>query len=132
MTRHIDFGKKGEDQAAEWLIQKGYEILHRNWRYGRYEVDIIARLGQVLHFIEVKSRHLSAYGPPEESINRKKIRNMMLAALEWRHRFTLHNSTPDPIAHHSISYTRVQYDVLAITIDSGNDPEYFFIEDVSL
>jgi putative endonuclease len=119
MTRHIDFGKKGEDQAAEWLTQKGYETLHRNWRYGRYEVDIIARLGQVLHFIEVKSRHRSAYGPPEESINRKKIRNMMQAALAWRHRF-------------SIPYSRVQFDVLAITIDSANDPEYFFIEDVSL
>lgn len=119
MPGHIDFGKKGEDHASEWLTQKGYTILHRNWRYGRYEVDIIARHQQILHFIEVKCRHRSVYGPPEESINGKKIRNMMKAALEWRHRFR-------------VGYSRVQYDVLAISIGPGGDPEYFFIEDVSL
>ena len=118
MPPHIDFGRKGEVWAAEWLIRKEYEILHQNWRYGRYEVDIIARQGKVLHFIEVKCRQWSVYGPPEESVSRKKIRNMMKGALAWRIQFPGH--------------ARVQYDVLAITIRPGAEPEYFFIGDVYL
>ncbi len=55
MAEHNDFGKKGEALAVEWLIKKGFEVLHCNWRHGRYEVDIIARLDDVYHFIEVKS-----------------------------------------------------------------------------
>jgi len=116
MPAHIDFGRKGEDRAAEWLIQKEFEILHRNWRHGRYEVDIIARKGSVLHFIEVKCRQWSVYGRPEESVSRKKIRNMMQGALAWRIQFP--------------GNARVQYDVLAITIRPGAEPEYFFIGDV--
>lgn len=116
MPRHIDLGKRGEDRAAEWLVRKEYEILYRNWRYGRYEVDIIARRGNVFHFIEVKCRQWSVYGPPEESVSRKKIRNMMRGSLAWRIQF------PGP--------GRIQYDVLSITIRPGAEPEFFFIEDV--
>ena len=118
MPQHIDIGKKGEEQAVGWLIREGYDILHRNWRYGRYEVDIIARHDEVLHFIEVKCRQRSVYGHPEESVSAKKIRNVMRGALAWQIRFPGH--------------TRVQYDVLAITLRPGAEPEYFFFEDVYL
>ena len=118
MRQHIDLGRKGEDWAARWLIGKGFEILHRNWRYGRYEVDIIAGRGNALHFIEIKSRRSDLYGHPEESVTPKKIRNMMQAALAWRIQFPGH--------------ARVQYDVLAITIRPGAEPEYFLFEDVYL
>jgi putative endonuclease len=116
MRGHIDLGKKGEDQAAEWLERKGHEILDRNWRYGRYELDLITLEGNTLHFIEVKCRQWSAYGPPEGSVNKKKIRNMMLAALAWRTKFKKHG--------------RVQYDVLSVTLRPGEDPVFFFITDV--
>lgn len=118
MRQHIDLGRKGEDWAARWLTGKGFKILHRNWRYGRYEVDIIAGRGNELHFIEIKSRRSDLYGHPEESVTPKKIRNMMQAALAWRIQFPGH--------------TRVQYDVLAITVRPGAEPEYFLFEDVHL
>ena len=43
MSEHNVLGKEGEEMAAKWLLANGYELLHRNWRYGRYEIDIIAQ-----------------------------------------------------------------------------------------
>ena len=80
MARHTDFGKEGEELAAVWLARKGYEILQRNWRHGRYEVDIIACYQGVYHFIEVKSGRSGAYGHPEERVNKNKLRNIMQGA----------------------------------------------------
>jgi putative endonuclease len=118
MTRHIDFGRNGEDMAVEWLTAKGYTILHRNWRHGRYEVDIIATLNGVYHFIEVKSGKDSNFGYPEERVNRRKMQNMMKAAAAW--------------LHHVPGSKQVQYNVLAITIRNDEPPEYFLFEDVYL
>ena len=124
MAQHNDFGKKGETLAAGWLVRQGYEIIHRNWRHGRYEVDIIARLNDTYHFIEVKSAQTSqdktmpAYGHPEEKVGKTKIRNLMRGATAWLHQFP--------------GNKKVQYDVLAITIRDKGDPEYFLIGDVYL
>jgi putative endonuclease len=117
MPGHIELGKTGESLAADWLIEKGYAILGRNWRHGRYEVDIIAGRSGILHFIEVKSRRSTAYGHPEESVNRKKIGHIMQAAAGW--------------LLYRPGYRRTQYDVLAITFDHGK-PDYTLFEDVSL
>jgi len=116
MVAHIDFGKKGEDLAAGWLMDKGYEILHRNWRHGRYEVDIIARYEDVYHFIEVKAVKTSAYGQPEEKVSKTKIRNMMRGAAAWLCQL--------PGLH------KVQYDVVAITFRKDAEPEYVLFADV--
>ncbi len=116
MPRHIDLGKKGEELAAGWLAHHGYEILHQNWRHGRYEVDIIARRENSIHIVEVKCRRSKVYGHPEESVNRKKISHLMRAAAGWLYKFPGH--------------TLVQYDVLAITLRKNADPEYFMIEDI--
>ena len=118
MVAHIDFGKKGEELAAEWLTGKGYEILQRNWRYGRYEVDIIARYEDVCHFIEVKAGRAGIYGQPEERVSKNKMRNMMRAATAWLYEFPGHK--------------KVQYDVLAITFRKAAEPEYFLFTDVSV
>jgi putative endonuclease len=118
MAQHNDFGKKGEDLAVEWLIHKGYRILQRNWRHGRYEVDIIACSQDVYHFIEVKSRQSDKYGHPEQSVHKNKIRRMMLAGLAWQRQYP--------------GRKRIQYDVLAITVRQGAGPEYFLIGDLSL
>ena len=116
MVAHIDFGKKGEELAAGWLTDQGYEILHRNWRHGRYEVDIIARHQDVCHFIEVKAGKAGIYGQPEERVSKTKIRNMMRAATAWLYQFPGHK--------------KVQYDVVAITFRKGAEPEYFLFADV--
>lgn len=118
MTHHTDLGRKGEELAANWLAAKGYEILHRNWRSGRYEVDIIADKQGVYHFIEVKSGNAGQYGHPEERINRNKLQHMMKGAAAWLSQFP--------------GRKRVQYNVLAITFRKDDVPEYFLIEDVYL
>ncbi|MBM3433113.1 MAG: YraN family protein [Bacteroidetes bacterium] len=69
MAEHQDFGNWGESLAADWLEANGFEILHRNWRMGKLEIDLIARKEKYLHIIEVKTRHGHEYGWPEESVS---------------------------------------------------------------
>ena len=70
-------GRDGESAAIAYLAERGYVVLHRNFRYGRYgEIDIIAKKSGVVCFIEVKSRTGDAYGAPAEAVGyakRKKI-----------------------------------------------------------
>ena len=65
-------GQEGEQLAAAYLLNKGYRILERNYRYHRNEIDIIAKHGQVLCFVEVKTRISSAKGDPAEAVTLKK------------------------------------------------------------
>ena len=65
-------GKLGEEQAANYLIKNGYEILRRNYRCSFGEIDIIAKKGDMLIFVEVKTRRNTAYGRPAEAVNYKK------------------------------------------------------------
>ena len=83
MATHNEFGTEGENLAVEWLRGKGYDIMHRNWRHSHYEIDIIAFKGQMLHFIEVKCRNHSAIGYPEDSVTKKKFRNLQKASDEF-------------------------------------------------
>ena len=116
MARHNDTGKKGEQLAAAWLQEHGYSILHMNWRYSHYEIDIIASRFHTLHFIEVKTRNNLTFGYPEESVTRKKFSNLMNAAAEFMFQYP--------------QWNRVQYDVLSITKIKEKPLEYFLIEDV--
>jgi putative endonuclease len=68
--------KKGEDIAAKYLAEKGFEILERNYHYSHGEIDIIANHNKQLVFIEVKSRLNLEYGEPEYAINPKKIKQI--------------------------------------------------------
>ncbi|HTS44440.1 MAG TPA: YraN family protein [Puia sp.] len=118
MAAHNELGKKGETLAAAWFAEQGYEILHQNWRHARAEVDIIASRKSVLHFIEVKSRRDNAFGHPEESVNQKKIQNLMLAAEEFLDLFP--------------QWKKVQYDILAIIVNQEEKADFFLIEDIYL
>jgi putative endonuclease len=68
-----ELGRKGEDLAAELLLQKGLTILERNWRKGRTEIDIIATNGVFLIICEVKTRKNDRFGSPDESIDERKM-----------------------------------------------------------
>ena len=70
----MNTGKRGERLAAWYLFFHGYAILDRNWRYGRYEIDIVARERRtgVLVFAEVKTRSGTAYGLPRDAVTPKK------------------------------------------------------------
>ena len=60
MASHNQLGKEAEQMAVSYLTTKGYEILHCNWRYSHYEIDIIAIKNELLRIIEVKSLKSSA------------------------------------------------------------------------
>ncbi|WP_020532948.1 YraN family protein [Flexithrix dorotheae] len=69
---HLEFGKKGEDLAVKFLLEKKYKILDRNFRHKRGEIDIIAEKGNFVVFFEVKTRSNTKFGNPEEAVDLKK------------------------------------------------------------
>jgi putative endonuclease len=77
-------GRRGEALAAEHLRRAGLQILDRNWRSGRCELDLVARDGAIVAFVEVKTR---AAGPqhPLESVTRRQMRFLRRAAAAWIH-----------------------------------------------
>ena len=77
-------GSLGEDAAMEWLRERGYYIVERNWRIGRYEVDIIAEHYDTLHFVEVKTRKEGSWQSAYDSIDEQKIRTLRRAAAYYR------------------------------------------------
>lgn len=76
-------GKAGETYTAGWLCQQGYEILARNWRCRWGEVDIIAKKGEIVAFVEVKTRRPGAMVSPVEAVNRTKQRRLIKTAESW-------------------------------------------------
>ena len=66
------FGDRGEDIAADFLSNNNFKIIERNYRYGHGEIDIIAKDGEILVFIEVKTRKNLEFGPPELAITKSK------------------------------------------------------------
>lgn len=79
MAQHNDLGKKGEELAIEYLEKKGYLIVEKNYRYKKAEVDIIARKEAVLVVIEVKTRSSNYFGNPQDFVNPKKIKLLVMA-----------------------------------------------------
>ncbi len=74
-------GDRGEDAAAKFLRKKGCHIVKRNWRSAAGEVDIIARDGETLVFVEVKSRGAGSYVSAAESVDSRKQKRITRAAL---------------------------------------------------
>lgn len=64
MANHNDLGKNGEATARDYLLSRGYDILAINWRFGRAEIDLIARQDDILVFVEVKTRSSGRFGDP--------------------------------------------------------------------
>jgi putative endonuclease len=116
MAHHNNTGFMGEQMAAKYLLEKGFSILHQNWRHGNWEVDFIASLNNTLHFIEVKTRRTQKFGYPEEDVTKKKMANLINASEEF---LFLH---PE--------WKKIQFDILSISIPKDKPTEYFFIEDV--
>jgi len=80
---HISLGRRGEDAAVRYLVGEGWAILGRNVRHGRGEVDIIAASGDVVAFVEVKSRTGRDHGHPLEAITWAKRREVARVARGW-------------------------------------------------
>lgn len=84
MADHNELGKEGEQIAVDLLLQKGYKIIDRNWRFQKAEIDIIAQKeSDTLVIVEVKTRSNSYIGNPEEFVTPKKIKLLVKAANEF-------------------------------------------------
>ena len=79
----MDLGEKGEAIAAAYLMKEGYKILECNWHYGHKEVDIIARQGDEIVIVEVKTREGDYFEEPWEAVSNQKIRNIVEVADAW-------------------------------------------------
>ncbi|MCP4663380.1 MAG: YraN family protein [bacterium] len=73
-------GRAGEDEAVAWLRRRGYDIVERNFATKAGEIDVVARDGDTLCFIEIKARSSRTYGLAIEAVSRKKQRRLARAA----------------------------------------------------
>ena len=115
MAKHNETGKRGEEIAEALLREKGFAILETNWRHKRLEVDIIAKDGEVLVFVEVKTRSYDYFGRPEEFVDKKKERHLALAAAEYMRQ----------IGHD----WAIRFDVVSVLMKNENDWEAEHIRD---
>jgi putative endonuclease len=102
-------GQAGESLAADTLQQQGYKVLTRNYRTPYGEVDLIAKDGDTLVFLEVKLRRSEFFGPPQAAVNTAKQRHLIRAAQYYLSR----QGTAD---------IKFRFDVVAITL-SGRQPQ---------
>jgi putative endonuclease len=104
----IDFGKTGEDLACRELERRGYAIVARRYRCRGGELDIIARDGPTLVFVEVKARRDTTYGAAADAVHRLKRRRLTRLALEY-------------VTRHRLTDCPCRFDVVSIHVD-GEQP----------
>lgn len=96
-SNNVSKGIISEDIAIEFLTSSGYDLLEVNWRSKRAEIDIIAKDGDVLVFVEVKSRSTAFFGDPARAVDHKKRKLLVAAATsymdsigyDWKIRFDI-------------------------------------------
>ena len=76
-------GRWGENKAAAWYVQRGWEVLDRNWRGAGGEIDLVLRRNGTVVFCEVKTRSGTAYGHPAEAVDRRKQQRIRALAAQW-------------------------------------------------
>jgi len=111
-----EIGIFGENTAVQHLIELGYEILHRNWRYSHLEIDIIASKDNLLHIIEVKTRTSIEFGYPEQFINNQKMQFLKNAAAHYQYQ--------------NPQWKYLQFDIISIFLSEKQIWELAFFEDV--
>ncbi len=79
-AKHITLGRRGEDLAAAFFRRVGAEVLVRNYRWGRAEIDSVISYGNSLRFVEVKTRRYPNHGGAQAAVTRKKQGLIMAAA----------------------------------------------------
>lgn len=83
MRANPRLGRRGEARAAEHLESRGFTILDRNFRFHRHEIDLVARRGDLVVFVEVKARSGDAFGHPLEAVTARKRREIERVARAW-------------------------------------------------
>jgi putative endonuclease len=104
-----DTGRRGEAHAAAWLERRGIRVLEKNWRHGRYEIDIVAREGETIAFVEVKTRRSGPGGSPAAAVDHRKRARLALAAAAW-------------IRQHPRVCAEFRFDILEVVNAAGQPP----------
>jgi len=99
-------GKAGQQAAEKYLQTKGYQILNRNFQRRGGELDIIARDGEYVVFVEVKARNNLNYGYPREAISHTKQKRIIKTALIY-------------LAYHKMTNSDVRFDVVEVLLQNG-------------
>lgn len=107
-------GRLGEREAVRFLMENGYAILKRNYRTRFGEIDIVARSGETIVFVEVKSRRTRRYGDAKYSITPQKRRKLTLAGLGY-------------LKEHGLSGRKARFDVVSVFIRDGGPPTFELI-----
>ncbi len=81
--RQTSLWRDYEKLAADFFKQQGFQIIERNWRTGRLEIDVIVRKEDLLVFVEVKSASTRKFGHPAERVDEKKTANLIRAARQY-------------------------------------------------
>ena len=115
MALHNEIGAMGERVAVEYLLEKNYQILETNWVCGHKEVDVIAKDGDTIVFVEVKTRRSSYLVEPEATVDVFKQRHLIWAANSYVNRFQYDND--------------VRFDIISIVIDKNDEKKIEHIED---
>ena len=115
MATHNDLGNWGEEQAAAFLAEKGFEIVEKNHRNTYSEIDLIVKKDKMLIFVEVKTRSGFNFGMPEEFVNVVKARLIMRAAEHY-------------IFDKDWMFD-IRFDIVSILIQPNGKPEICHIED---
>jgi putative endonuclease len=115
MSKHNETGINGENIAANFLLNNGFAILHRNWCHGKKEIDIIATKGDLLLFIEIKTRTNFNYGFPEEAVTLKKQNYLKVAAAAF--------------LEDKPHFLKIRFDVISILLEHGAVREIVHFED---
>jgi putative endonuclease len=109
MGKHNETGRLGEQLAVQYLRDKGYTILETNWRSGKAEVDIIAKIKEILVFVEVKTRSSVQFGFPEEYVCAKKEKLLFRAAGNYME-----------LVHHE---WEIRFDIVSVVLVDLTSPE---------
>lgn len=117
----VDSGKLGEDLAVSYLKKLGYKIISRNFRIRGGEIDIVAIDGDVLVYVEVKTRTSHQFGYPEESITKAKIKFLERSAKFYR------NNKKNLFRLPKLE----RIDVLAVDFSNNQNPSFRLIKNAS-
>ena len=106
-------GILGENIAAAFLLEKGFEIVARNYRFAKGEIDIIVKRDNWLLFVEVKTRSSTDFGEPEKFVDQGKANHIFRAAEQFIYNIDWHG--------------HVRFDVISVQL--GEQPEVVHFED---
>jgi putative endonuclease len=115
MSTKKETGSFGEKKAVQFLLDNGYQLIATNWRYLKAEIDIIAKKGDWIVFVEVKTRATSDFGNPEDFVSSRQQKMIINAA----HEFIVKNDIDE----------EARFDIIALIVEGTKVKSIEHIED---